>query len=60
MLKTGSWWLSSKTDKRWNVFGNSPYVGGFEMCEEAKAALDQKKKELGEPPADLEHGYMKD
>lgn len=57
--KPGSWWVSSKTDPRWNGSGHDD-VGGFMMNESAEAHIKAKKKELGKPPKDLEFGYMKD
>jgi hypothetical protein len=57
---TGSWWLTSKKDPRWNTHGNSSFVGGFEMCDEAKEKLEVLKLKYGKPPKDLTHGYMKD
>jgi len=57
--RNGSWWLSSKTDKRWNAHG-SGMVGGFGMPTECKKKLEKLKKQYGEPPDDLEFGYMKD
>lgn len=59
MLKQGTWWLESKTDSRWNCTGTAS-VGGFEMCPEARSALERLIEVLGEPPEDLQHGYMKD
>jgi hypothetical protein len=59
MYNSGTWWLRSESDPRWNTSGTST-VGGFEMCSEAKNALESLKRRLGDPPKDLEHGYMKD
>ena len=58
--KPGSWWLSSNEDSRWNCSGDSPFVGGFTMPDECEAKLEELKKKYGEPPKDLEWGYMKD
>ena len=55
----GSWWLLSKNDPRWNSNGQSD-VGGFAMSEECKQKLEELKHQFGEPPGDLEWGYMKD
>jgi hypothetical protein len=57
--KPGSWWLSSKSDPRWNCNGRDK-VGGFQCPPDAQAAIERLKKTLGEPPSDLEYGYMKD
>lgn len=58
-IRKGSWWLSSKKDPKWNCQGYG-YVGGFIMPPEAKDEIEKLKKEFGEPPDDLEWGYMKD
>ena len=59
-IREGSWWLHSKSDSRWNMQGRG-FVGGLCVPPDANAALEEKKKELGEePPDDLEYGYMKD
>ena len=55
----GSWWVHCKSDPRWNGSGSSR-VGGFTIPSDAAAHIARKKKELGEPPADVEWGYMKD
>lgn len=59
-IKEGSWWLNSKSDPRWNVEGRSSYVGGLVMPSDCESKIEELKKELGEPPDDLEWGYMKD
>lgn len=60
MMKEGAWWLSSKSDPRWDCSG-SGIVGGFECPSEALKAIEEKKKELDiKAPDDLEFGYMKD
>lgn len=59
MIKTGSWWIHSKKDPRWNASGES-LVGGFIMPPECKEAIEELKKKYGKPPDDLEWGYMKD
>jgi len=59
MIKEGTWWLRSKKDPRWNCNGHD-MVGCFELSYYQKKAFEKKKKELGEPPDDLEWGYMKD
>jgi hypothetical protein len=59
LVTSGSWWLRSKSDSRWNEHGSAD-VGGFMMPRECQAALDRMKAQFGEPPEDLEWGYMKD
>lgn len=58
-VREGSWWLRSNSDPRWNCDGRA-YVGGFVMPPECQAKIDELKLTLGEPPKDLEWGYMKD
>jgi len=55
----GSWWLHSKKDPRWNVSGRA-MVGSFMRPSECDNKIEELKKELGDPPDDLEWGYMKD
>lgn len=57
-LKSGSWWISSKSNPKWNKSG-SCRCGGFAMPEPAKEAIEELTKQLGPPPEDLEWGYMK-
>ena len=59
-MRAGSWWLSSKSDKRWNTHGTADFIGGLKMPQECKQALKNLRQKYGEPPADLEWGYMKD
>ena len=59
MLKMGTWWLKSEKDPRWN-FEAKGHVGLFGKCQAAIDKEEELKKELGEPPDDLEFGYMKD
>ena len=59
--RKGYWYVRCVSDPRWNGGGDSPAVGGFEMPEEAKNHIEDKKKQLGiDPPADCEWSYMKD
>ena len=57
--KKESWWLRSKTDPRWNADGYD-YVGGLTMSDDCKNRFTELKQELGEPPADLEWGYIRE
>ena len=56
-VRMGSWWLESKSDPRWNCYGEG-YVGGFMMPMEAQSKFNELKKKFGESPEDLEWGYM--
>ena len=57
--KMGSWWISSKEDPRWNDSGKG-FCGGFTIPPAASEAVNRLKDLYGEPPKDLEYGYMKD
>lgn len=59
LVRPGSWYLLSKSDPRWNCYGEGN-VGGFVMPKECKEKLEELKKQYGTPPDDLEWGYMKD
>ena len=59
MIKPGYWWLSSENDPRWNQNGTG-LVGGFAIPAKCETAIEELKKEYGEPPEDLEWGSMKD
>lgn len=58
-IREGSWWIHSNKDSRWNQSGRG-FVGGLMKPSEVDKAVEELKKELGEPPDDLEWGYMKD
>ena len=60
MIHPGTWWLLSPSDKRWCVNGHANAVGGFYQPKELKQKLEELKKLYGDPPDDLEWGYMKD
>ena len=53
MLKPGVWTLFSKKDPRWNCSGED-LVGGLVLPEKCKEKFEELKKELGNPPDDLE------
>ena len=55
-----TWYMSSKTDPKWNASGHSDYVGGFDIPIDCKNKIEFLKKSMGEPPEDLIWGYMKD
>ena len=59
LLVEGSWWLTSKSDPRWNCHGRAK-VGGLVEPKECVAARARLVAELGPEPEDLEWGYMKD
>ena len=55
----GTWFLSSKSDPRWNADGRA-LVGGLVMPVECVKKLEELEKKLGKRPKDLQWGYMKD
>lgn len=58
--KMGTWWVSCKSDPRWNKQGRGY---GLVTCGgpgEMGAWIEKCKKEFGEPPEDAEMGFMKD
>lgn len=59
-LGPGSWWLQSKTDKRWNAHGYSDAVGMYSQPLECREKQKELEELYGTPPEDLEWGYMKD
>jgi len=59
MLKKGTWSFSSKSNKKWKGHGRC-IVGGFIMPEDCKKKIEKLKRKYGDPPEDLEWGYMKD
>lgn len=60
MFRSGSWYLHSDKDRRWNVGGDSDCVGCFTIPKEAREKIEEFKGIYGKPPKDLEWGYMKD
>ena len=54
----GSWWLTSKSDPRWNCEGHD-WVGGGFMPEECRKKLAELEKKFGKQPKDLKWGYYK-
>jgi hypothetical protein len=59
LLRQGTWWIHSKIDKRWNINGRC-MCGGFMKPEEVDRAIEKFRKIYGNPPSDLNWGYMKD
>jgi hypothetical protein len=60
MMAKGCWYLFSKKDQRWNYSEDNAWVGGFEKPNGVDEKIEELKKLYGEPPDDLEWGYMKD
>ena len=58
LTSEGSWSLRSKIDPRWNDDGGGS-VGGLVMPPACEATIKRNTKKYGEPPKDLEWGYMK-
>jgi len=59
IIREGGWWLRSISDPRWNCNGRS-IVGGLTMPAECERRIKKLKLKFGDPPDDLEWGYMKD
>jgi hypothetical protein len=59
-LKPASWCIDSKSDPRWDSSGRTEWLVCFGLCPEAEAAIEELKKQYGEPPVDLEYAIMKD
>jgi len=57
-IKEGHWYIKSISDPRWDESGEG-FVGGGMIPRQCIDAIDRKKKELGNPPSDLEWGYTK-
>jgi hypothetical protein len=60
MMAPGTWWIRSMKDPRWNASGPSPAVGMFGRPPEVDDKIADLKKTYGDPPDDVEWGYMKD
>ncbi|WP_157654474.1 hypothetical protein [Burkholderia ubonensis] len=60
LSRPGSWWISSKSDPRWNESGRVETVSILSMPKEVKNAKRRLSRRLGAAPADLEWGVMKD
>lgn len=58
--KMGSWWVSSKTDPRWNKSGRGYGLVSTGGPHEMHDWIDMCKEKYGEPPKDCECGFMKD
>lgn len=58
-LRSGSVWLQSKSDPRWNKSANCD-VGGFVKPAIVNNWIKILTFKYGKPPEDLEWGYMKD
>ena len=59
MMRPGTWSIRSESDPRWRTSGRA-VVGMFADPPEIDAHITELTKLHGEPPADLEWGYMKD
>ncbi len=54
----GTWWMSSKSDPRWND-GGPAVVGPFAVSNLVDISIRNKRKKLGNPPTDIEYGYAR-
>lgn len=58
--KDGTWWVSCKSDPRWDKDGRGC---GFAICggpSEMDKWIEQCKKEFGDVPSDATMNFMKD
>lgn len=58
-LNPGSWWLSSKSDSRWDCSGKAEHVGSFSKPDELEVKIQELTEKFGTPPDDCKWGYMK-
>ena len=61
--RKGSWYLRSETDSRWEVEGEDHESGpenmtAERMLSELEQVIGRLKDELGDPPDDLEGGFI--
>lgn len=59
-FKSGTWWLSSESDPRWNCSGEAHVVALGYFPREAQEKLDQLEATLGSRPEDLVLDWWKD
>jgi hypothetical protein len=58
-LREGTWWVRSESDPRWNASGRAK-VGMYGKPDAVDIKVAEMVALLGDPPDDLEWGYMKD
>ncbi len=58
--KPGTWWVSSKSDPRWDASGRCAMLVSGGRPKEVDEHIEAKRALLGDPPDDLECGAMKD
>lgn len=59
MHREGTWWIESKTDKRWNCGGRA-YASVLSASRLIEDKIDELTRRYGDPPDDIEVGFMKD
>jgi hypothetical protein len=59
VMRPGTWWIRSAKDPRWKASGAGD-VGMFARPTEVDTKIEELKRSLGDPPDDLEWGYVKD
>lgn len=57
--RSGTWWIRSVSDPRWNESGEADVVSLLAMPKQVKNAKRRLARRFGSPPADLEWGVMK-
>lgn len=55
----GVWQVMSESDPRWQASGQTCWAVMGGIPPEAKEAIEELKKTLGEPPEDLEYSFDK-
>ena len=58
--KLGTWWVGSITDPRWNKDGQGYGLVCAGGPSEIRDWIDKCKEKYGDPPKDLNIGFMKD
>jgi hypothetical protein len=58
-ISEGTWWVRSESDPRWNFEGRA-LVGMYGKPSGVDIHIAKMTPLLGDPPQDLEWGYMKD
>jgi len=58
--RLGTWILYSQMDERWNCSGRAVNHSSFVIPKEAEQMFWELKSNIGEPPDDLEWGYVAD
>lgn len=58
--KIGSWWITCKSDPRWNASGRGYGLVSSGGPPDLQDKIKELKELYGEPPEDCYQGFMKD